>query len=275
MPSVFEKVVKEAKRAGRDVKSGRRGGLLADSLNRVQDTVSSGLFQILSLVSIEPLVMEKNKIIPSVTDKSAITAYKVLRTRVLHRMRGHKWRNLIVTGAGPGEGKTLTACNLAVSIAGDVNQSVFLIDLDLQRSSVAKYFGLEAKAGIGDYLKGDAEIEDIVYAPQDLDRIAIVPNREPVENSSELLSSPRMRSFLKWLHEQGGHPLAVFDMPPVLSCDDVLAFYPSADALLMVATESVTDRASLSRAIEMVSDCNLLGVVLNRSREHSNVSPYY
>jgi Mrp family chromosome partitioning ATPase len=156
-----------------------------------------------------------------------------------------------------------------------VNQSVFLDDLDLQRPSVAKYFGLEADLGIGDYLRGDAEIEDIVYAPKDIDRIAIIPNREPVQDSSELLSSPRMRSFLKWVHEQGSHPLTVFDMPPILACDDVLAFYPSVDALLMVASEGITDRDGLSRALDLVSDCNLLGVVLNQSREHARESAYY
>ena len=80
---------------------------------------------------------------------------------------------------------------------------------------------------------------------------------------------------MKWLKNQGGSPLAIFDMPPVLACDDVLVFYPAADTLLMVASEGVTDRDSLSRAVEMLTDCNLLGVVLNRSREHQKVSPYY
>lgn len=271
---MFEKIVREAKRSAvnRGTTTPDRRGAKSEP---DRDTSSSGLFRILSFASVEPEVMEKNKIIPSIADRAAVTAYKVLRTRVLHRMRSHKWRNLIVTGAGPGEGKTLTACNLAVSISNDVNQSVILVDLDLQRSSVSKYFGLEANAGIGDYLKGDAKIDDIVYSPKDMDRIAIIPNREPVENSSDLLSSPRMKDLLKWMRDQGGAPLAIFDMPPVLACDDVLAFYPQADALLMVASERVTDRESLQRALGMVADCHLLGVVLNRSREHSKKTAYY
>lgn len=276
MTSMFEKVVKEAKRVDSKRPRKAEAGILdrtVEAISTLND--SSGLFRILSFASVTPETMEQNKILPAVDDKGAITAYKVLRTRVLQRMRSHKWRNLIVTGAGPGEGKTLTACNLAVSISKDLNQSVFLIDLDLQRPSVAEYFGLEVEAGIGDYLKGEAKIEDIVYAPKDLDRIAIIPNREQVENSSELLASPRMRDLMKWLKDQGGSPLAIFDMPPVLACDDVLAFYPSADALLMVASERITERDSLTKAIEMLADVNLLGVVLNRSREHNKVSPYY
>lgn len=276
MSSMFEKIVREAKKSSAALTESKSERGEPRKANRAaRELTASGIFRVLSFASVEPAVMERNKIIPSVEDRASVTAYKVLRTRVLHRMRSHKWRNLIVTGAGPGEGKTLTACNLAVSISNDVNQSVILFDLDLQRSSVAKYFGMDVQLGIGDYLQGKAKIDDIVYSPKDMDRIAIIPNREPVENSSDLLSSPRMRDLLKWLKEQGGSPLAIFDMPPVLACDDVLAFYPQVDALLMVASEGLTERDSLTKALHMVADCNLLGIVLNRSRELIKKSSYY
>ena len=80
---------------------------------------------------------------------------------------------------------------------------------------------------------------------------------------------------VKWLREQGGAPMSIFDMPPVLACDDVLALYPAVDALLMVASEGITERNNLSRALEMLTDVNLLGVVLNRTRERNKISPYY
>jgi Mrp family chromosome partitioning ATPase len=268
MSSSVEKAIEKA-RLAHEQRRGQPGGALPGAPE------ASGLFRILSLASVRKDTMERNKIIPAVEDRSAITAYKVLRTRILQRLRNNHWRNFVVSGAGPGEGKTLTACNLAVSIAKDVNQSVFLVDLDLQRSNVANYFGLDINLGIGDYLSGRAEIEDIVYAPQDMDRIAIIPNRGPVENSSELIASPRMKALVKWLKDRGSAPFTIFDMPPILSCDDVLAFLPSVDALLMVVSEGITERSQLARAIEMIGDVNLLGVVLNRSREHRNTSAYY
>jgi Mrp family chromosome partitioning ATPase len=150
-----------------------------------------------------------------------------------------------------------------------------LVDLDLQRPSLASYFGLDVKASIGDYLTGNAQMEDIVYAPTGMDRMVIIPNRDPVPNSSELLASPRMRSLLEWLKTQGPDAITVFDMPPVLACDDVLAFSPYADAILMVLAEGMTERSSVARTMEMIGDRNLLGVVLNRSREQESVSPYY
>jgi Mrp family chromosome partitioning ATPase len=105
--------------------------------------------------------------------------------------------------------------------------------------------------------------------------MVIIPNRDPVPNSSELLASPRMRKLLEWLKLQGPDAITVFDMPPVLACDDVLAFSPYADAILMVVAEGMTERSSVSTTMEMIGDRNLLGVVLNRSREKESVSPYY
>jgi len=219
--------------------------------------------------------MERNKIMPSIGDKAAVTAYKVLRTRVLQRLRSNDWHTFIVTATDTGEGKTLTASNLAMSISRDVNQSVFLVDLDLQRPSIAKYFGLDVKLGIGEYLKGEAEIEDILYRPEDMERIVIVPSSGPLENASELIGSPRMKQFMTWLRERSTPPIAIFDMPPVLACDDVLAFLPSIDAVLFVVAEEGTERNRLNRALDMLGEFNLLGAVLNKSKEHQKTSPYY
>ena len=236
---------------------------------------ATGVFKRLTTTALRTLDMERNKILPEVDDRNAISAYKMLRTRVLQRMRSNNWRTLIVTGAGAGEGKTLTASNLAVSISKDVNQSVILVDLDLQRPSLASYFGLDVGAGIGDFLTANAELEDIVYMPEGLERLVIVPNREPVPNSSDLLASPRMRDLLKWLQEQNPETITIFDMPPVLACDDVLAFSPYADAVLMVVSEGKTDRTALSSTMEMLNDRELLGVVLNQSRHGLSETYYY
>jgi Mrp family chromosome partitioning ATPase len=190
-------------------------------------------------------------------------------------MRSNGWQTLIVTSAGPGEGKTMTACNLAISISADVNQAVVLADLDLQRPSLASRLGLEAEVGISDYLLGHAELKDIVYRPTGMDRIAVIPNLRAVPHSSELLSAPRMRTLVEWLNSQGPETISIFDTPPVLACDDVLAFSPFADAILMVVAEGKAERISLARSMELMADRNILGVVLNQTREKSSVSSYY
>lgn len=272
MASIIQKVLEAEKR--RNIGNRKeKPRSLAEAANTLVE--SSGILKGITRTELDSEIMEANKILPAVDDKKAITAYKMLRTRVLQRMRANNWRTLVVTGAGAGEGKTVTAINLAISISNDVNQSVILVDLDLQRPMLASYLGLSVDKGVGDYLSGATTIDDIIYAPKDMERIAIIPNTGPIENSSDLLASPRMRELLQWIESQGDNTIAIFDMPPVLACDDVLAFLPYVDALLLVATERRTERSALSSTMEMLADAELLGVVLNQSREHHSGSKYY
>jgi capsular exopolysaccharide synthesis family protein len=236
----------------------------------------SGAFRLFQVAETDHEQMEQNRLVSEVEDRSAIGAFKVLRTRVLQRMRSNNWRTLIVTSAGAGEGKSLTASNLALSLSRDVNQSVLLVDLDLQRSRIAEYFGFakDLQSGISDYLIGNSEISDIVYSPSDVPRISIIPNVVTVEDSSDLLSGPRMKELLEWIYQQSERTIVIFDMPPVLVGDDVLAFSTEIDAVLLVATQGKTDRASLEKTVELLADMNLIGVVLNKCSESRKEDAY-
>jgi protein-tyrosine kinase len=195
---------------------------------------------------------------------------------VLRRLEANQWRSFAVTGVTAGEGKTLTAINLAMALAQDVNTWVFLVDLDLQRPRVAQYLGmtgLSGEKGISDYLLGDATIESIVYSPN-LDRLSVIPNFQPLTQSSELLSSPKMLDLCRTLENESPRRVIVYDMPPVMAADDVLAFTPQLDGLLLVIGEGATSRESLTSAKEVLAEMNLLGVVLNRSAERDD-NAYY
>jgi Mrp family chromosome partitioning ATPase len=181
-----------------------------------------------------------------------------------------------VTGVTPGEGKTLTAINLAIALAQDVSTWVFLVDLDLQRPRVAQYFGMTGLAGergLSDYLLGDASVDSITYSPN-LERFSIIPNFQPVNQSSEMLASPRMLELVRALENESPRRIVVFDMPPILAADDVLAFAPQLDSLLLVVGEGATGRDALRSAKEVLAEMNLLGVVLNRSAERDD-NAYY
>jgi protein-tyrosine kinase len=217
--------------------------------------------------------MQRNRILPTVSDVSVTRAYKILRTRVTHRLVANGWHSVGITGTAAGEGKTLTAVNLALALAQDVNNWVFLVDLDLQRPKVGAYLGMSFDNGLTDYLTGQASLEQVVYDIS-IPRLAVVPNARPVENSSELLLSPRMGDFLHFLQTEPPRRIVIFDMPPLLASDDVLAFSPRVDSFLLVVSQGQTARRTLSNAKEMLSEMNVMGVVLNRSTER-NDSPYY
>jgi capsular exopolysaccharide synthesis family protein len=223
--------------------------------------------------AVDPEALERNRVLLRVQDVAVSRAYKILRTRVLHRMADHNWFTLGVTGTGAGEGKTITAINLAIALAQDPNAWVYLVDLDLQRPQLGAYLGMSYENGLTDFLSGQAELDQVVY-DIGLKRLAVVPNASPVETSSEHLRSARMTEFLNALEAQTPRRIIILDMPPLMMSDDVLAFAPRVDSFLLVASQGLTARRTLANAKEVLSELNLLGVVLNRSTER-NDSPYY
>lgn len=240
----------------------------------VVDTAKVRRFQPITL---DRAILEENNILPQITDPGALRAYKILRTRVLRRLEANQWHSFAVTGATAGEGKTLTSINLAMALAQDPNTWVFLVDLDLQRPKVADYLGLNnslGERGLSDFLLGDATFEQITYSPSSAERLAVIPNFQAVANSSDLLTSPRMDELVRLLEAEAPRRVVIFDMPPVLASDDVLAFAPQVDGMLMVVAESTTSRDALRGAKALLQEMNLLGVVLNRS-EAQQEGAYY
>jgi protein-tyrosine kinase len=226
-------------------------------------------------VALNPQAMERHCVLPQIEDQSALRAYKILRTRVLQRMVSNSWYSIAVTGSTTGEGKTLTAINLAMMLSQDVNTWVFLVDLDLQRPQIANYLGIEAGKGVGDYLSdGDLSLADICYNVAGFERLAVIPNSRVLQHSSELLVSPTMNALSQALVAEMPRRIVIFDMPPLLASDDVLAFAPQVDGLLLVLAEGLSARASLEKSKQLIGNTNLIGVVLNRSTE-SNETPYY
>lgn len=223
--------------------------------------------------TVDPEAMERNRVLLRIQDVAVSRAYKILRTRVLHRMAANNWYTLGVTGTSAGEGKTTTALNLAVALAQDPNAWVYLVDLDLQRPQVGSYLGMSYEYGLTDFLSGQAQLEQIIY-DIGVKRLAVVPNATPIETSSEYLLSARMAEFINTLEAQVPRRIVVFDMPPIMVSDDVLAFAPRVDSFLLVVSQGITARRTLANAKEVLSELNLLGVVLNRSTER-NDSPYY
>jgi protein-tyrosine kinase len=222
---------------------------------------------------IDTEAVERNRVLLRVQDVAVSRAYKILRTRVLHRMRDHGWTTLGVTGTGAGEGKTITAINLAIALAQDPNIWVYLVDLDLQRPQLGTYLGMSYENGLTDFLTGQAELDQVIY-DIGLKRLAVVPNASPVETSSEHLLSARMADFINTLESQTPRRIIILDMPPLTVSDDVLAFAPRVDSFLLVASQGLTARRTLANAKEVLAELNVLGVVLNRSTER-NDSPYY
>jgi len=220
-------------------------------------------------------VLQENCVLGGKGDDEYSQAYKVLRTRIWQQMRVNGWQTLAITSANPGEGKTLTAINLAISLAMmEIGRSVVLVDLDMRKPSVHRYFDIHSDTGISDYLVGGVPLEGVLVDPGIVERFVLLPGGASLMNSSEILSSPRITRLLQELRSRFPSRLVIFDLPPILATDDALVLAPHMDAFLLVIEEDKSQVNEVSKAVELLKDARLLGTVLNKSEEDSHRYKY-
>ena len=217
-------------------------------------------------------VLRENRIVAATPGDERADLFRILRRQILHTLARDNYRTLAITSTKPGEGKTLVAVNLAVSLAMDVNQTILLADLDLRRPRVHDYFALPPGRGLPDYLAGNAELADCLVRPSAFDRLVVLPSHGHHPHSSEILSAPRMRNLAEELKSRYGDRIILYDLPPLLATDDALAFLPQVEAVLLVVAEGDTRQPELERALELLKGTNLIGTVLNRAHETSYYS---
>jgi capsular exopolysaccharide synthesis family protein len=251
--------------AGRAQKLNRTGSTHAP---RRSTAIFDELWRGASSYELDPVSLQRARVISDQQPLAVKAAYKMLRTRLLQRMRANRWSKLGITSARAGAGKTLTAINTAISIAREPNQKVILVDLDLRRPSITRYLDIEPRYDLSDYLLNDVEIEDVVIKTA-VERFLIIPSVTAHENSSELLSSPRMQDLVRLLSTDIEGCTVIFDFPPMLDADDMLSFSPNIDALLFVVAECETRRPDLQQAQGIIKDLNVVGIVLNKSDDKS------
>ena len=204
------------------------------------------------------------------------THYDMLRTQVLQRMEGASFQTIAVTSPRLGCGKTVTSINLALSMARQSEQTVLLVDLDLRKPQVARYLGLAPSAGIHDIVSGKCELSQAMLVP-DLcsGRLAILAAPGPVASPTEHLVSAAMKTALARLKQQAGCQIILFDLPPMLSSDDFLAFLPQADCALLVAASGESTVQDIAECERLIDPEKFLGCVLNKVRETEAGYRYY
>jgi non-specific protein-tyrosine kinase len=175
----------------------------------------------------------------------------------------------MVTSAGPGEGKTLTAINLAITLAKEFNQTVLLVDSDLRRPTVGRYLCLEGNGGLINYLIDDVPLKDLIVWPG-IEKLTIFPGGHPIKDSAELMGSERMTALVTELKNRYADRFVIFDCPPILSGADVLAFAPIVDGILFVVESGKTSIKDVKKAVDLVPFDKLLGFVLNRHKAKKN-----
>jgi Mrp family chromosome partitioning ATPase len=225
------------------------------------------------VVEVDPRHLERERILGAGAGGPYGAAYKLLRTQVLRRLEKLGANSLAIVGTAPDTGKTLTAINLAIAIAADPDHTALLVDLDLRKPSVHRRLGLEPAVGVEDCLRRNRPLKDAMLRMAGFDRLVVLPARERCEDSSELLAANRTQDLIREMRTRYQDRVLVFDLPPVLQSDDVLAFARHVEAALVVVGECRTRRRDLMRTVDLLRDLPIVGTVLNGARDA--VETYY
>lgn len=215
-------------------------------------------------VSVSNQVLLDNRIVAAFESDQRAEPYRQLRTLVLKKFSENNWRTLAITSARAGAGKTLTAVNLAIALAKDVNQTILLADMDLKGPDILGSLGISASVGLVQHLKEGVPIEDILVNPG-IDRLTVLPALTLAGDTSEVLSSPAMKKTLDELIHRYDDRLIVFDLPPLLGDDDALVFAPYVDATLIVVESGVTTPDDLKRCYLLLEGTPIIGTILNKT----------
>jgi len=215
---------------------------------------------------IDPLLMRQRRVISLEKFGPESETFRLLRTKVLKQLRKNNWNSIGITAPSQGAGKSMVAVNLAIAMAMEVNQTVLLVDLDLRRPQIQHYFDFKVEKGLQDCLLHDTPIADVLINPS-IERLVILPGAGMMEGTSELLTGHKMREIVQELKQRYESRIIIFDLPPVLTGDDVLVSMEFFDSALLVVAEGESKPDDISKAIQLLSATNLLGTVLNKAEK--------
>ena len=217
-------------------------------------------------VRLNPEVVANNRCVAFFPNLPEMECYRILRTQILPRALEKGGNTLMVTSALPGEGKTLTAINLTFTIAKEFQPTVLLVDCDLRQQNIHKILGIPGEKGLVDYILDNSPVQDLIVWPG-VEKMTLISGGKTIEGSSELLGSPRMKDLVAEMKKRYPDRYVIFDVPPVLSAADALAFAPWVDHVVMVVQAGKTPLPDVKRALEMLPREKILGIVLNRHTE--------
>jgi capsular exopolysaccharide synthesis family protein len=199
--------------------------------------------------------------------------YDMLRTQILQEMDKKSWQFLAVTSPTAGCGKSVTACNLALSVARLSERSVLLVDLDLRRPAIASYLGLGRTDGVLDVLEGRTTLSSaVIEASVGPNAFFVLPGSVST-SSSEWMASQTMGTMLQAIKRDFRACVVIFDLPPLLLGDDVISILPRMDATILVTAVGSTSNSDIQECQKHFKRNPVVRVVVNKATE--KIDSYY
>lgn len=226
------------------------------------------------MAKLKKVDFKRNRLIAKTAPKSPITEqYRTIRTNIQFSAVDTPIRSLMVTSAGPSEGKSTTASNLAVVFAQQ-GKKVLIVDADLRRPTLHFTFGFTNTIGLTNVLTRQIHINESIRTTG-VENLYFMPSGPIPPNPAELLGSATMDQLISDLYEM--FDLVIFDVPPVLAVADAQVLGNQVDATILVVSSGLTEREGAIKAKEILGQTKskLLGAVLNNKEEDRSTHYYY
>jgi len=225
---------------------------------------ASDVWNALPVFPVKNAHLVKNRVITALRRDPAHASIDMLRTRLLQVLQANGWKHVAVTSPTEGCGKTFVAANLAISMARGESRRVILMDMDMRNPELASVFGVTNPPKLKDYLAGYSLPEE--YFLRIGRSLALGLNDQPESSAAEFFLEKETASILTEMEEVLAPDVVIYDLPPVLPHDDVVAFLPRVDGVLLVAGGGQSTAAEISEVQRLLGDDTpLLGVVLNKA----------
>jgi protein-tyrosine kinase len=238
-----------------------------------QTTLSKGN-NVTSTIQIDFEMLEKKGFVSTNSQRQLINEeFRAIKRKLLDNAFGPLSKSLknsniiMVTSSRPGEGKTFTAINLALSIALEKDKTVLLVDADVLRPNVMKTLELERKQGLMEYLLGEnQDISEVMYKTN-LDNLRIIPAGQSHHLSSELLASEKMFEAVEEFANRYTDRVVIVDTPPLLGINETAILANLAGQALVVTEESKTKLVDVEEAVKQLNPEMAIGFVVNKSEK--------
>ena len=201
-------------------------------------------------------------------------AYRSLRTNMLFTDIDKNIKSILVSSAGPGEGKTTTVANMAITYA-NLGKKTLLIDTDLRRPVVHKVMNLSKEPGITNFLSGNIDDFSLIIKKTEVNNLYAVTSGIIPPNPSELLGSSKMRELIDTLEKEWD--IILFDSPPLVAVTDATMVSKSIDKIIIVVKVGSTDKKAFEHTIQNLKnvDAPIGGIVLNAVTQNNRYGSYY
>lgn len=188
--------------------------------------------------------------------------FRKLRTYLFRPTLQNPPKTILVTSAFSGEGKSLIAINLAISISIELNSYALLVDCDLRNPTLSRWFGMHESKGLSNYLLGQSELPELLVKTQ-VDKLSLLCGGSSQDNPVELIGSKKMESLIEELKTRYNDRYIILDSSPILATTEPSVLDKMVDGIILVVRAGETPRESVQQAVKLLKTEKIIGVVLN------------